>query len=441
MSSPIRFKINDFLEVRLENGDTVIYVAGKDFDICKKLLLSIPVAGVGDYDELKSIDDVADLLKWDVIKGQEGIKYDISPEAEFFGHCSNLQAFYEYNYDTRLLHSNIAFPLLKKLSSAGDSLAKRVFKEEIAKRLEENYAPINELFIEDNYFSYFSEQEIETYCPKKLDVYRLILASRGLTEIPPLIDKLPIQGLKSLNLISNRFSAFPSFILRNVSLEVLQLMENQLVYLPESINKLKKLRKLDLSRNKLKSLPNSIGDLKSLKKLNLSDNNLDTLPESIGNLTSLENLSVTNNKLQKLPESIGNLTSLENLSVTNNKLQKLPESIGDLINLEYINLSSNHLSFLPSILNNLKSLKSIDISNNKFKESSTLEFVKVLNLRAARNKANSKIKIAERFLGEHNFETIEQKSNVLRKIECLKIVMDFDDFEEIESRTHDLSFY
>ncbi|KKM01445.1 hypothetical protein LCGC14_1794370, partial [marine sediment metagenome] len=277
MSSPIRFKINDFLEVRLEDGDTVIYIAGKDFYICKKLLLNISVAGVEDYDELKSIDDVADLLKWDVIKGQEGIKYDISPEAEFFGHCSNLQAFYEYNYDTRLLHSNIAFPLLKKLSSAGDSLAKRVFKEEIAKRLEENYAPINELFIEDNYFSYFSEQEIETYCPKKLDVYRLILASRGLTEIPPLIDKLPIQGLKSLNLISNRFSAFPLFILRNFSLEVLHLMENQLVYLPESINKLKKLRKLDLSRNQLKSLPNSIGDLKSLKKLNLRDNNLDTL--------------------------------------------------------------------------------------------------------------------------------------------------------------------
>ena len=40
-----------------------------------------------------------------------------------------------------------AFPLLKQLTDVGDPLAKRVFKEEIVKRIESNYEPvINFLF-------------------------------------------------------------------------------------------------------------------------------------------------------------------------------------------------------------------------------------------------------------------------------------------------------
>ena len=45
-----------------------------------------------------------------------------------------MQVWYENNYDTRLLHSNFSFPLLKKLSEVGDLLAKKVFKYEIAQR-------------------------------------------------------------------------------------------------------------------------------------------------------------------------------------------------------------------------------------------------------------------------------------------------------------------
>ena len=66
----------------------------------------------------------------------------ITPKQEFWGHCSNIQAWVECEYDTRLLHSNLSFPLLKALSDAGDQLALIRFKEEIALRLEGGYFPV-----------------------------------------------------------------------------------------------------------------------------------------------------------------------------------------------------------------------------------------------------------------------------------------------------------
>ena len=42
--------------------------------------------------------------------------YQINSEMEFWAHCSNIQAWAENNYDTQMLHSNLSFPLLKKLN-------------------------------------------------------------------------------------------------------------------------------------------------------------------------------------------------------------------------------------------------------------------------------------------------------------------------------------
>ncbi|MFX1237046.1 MAG: hypothetical protein ACFFAS_03805 [Promethearchaeota archaeon] len=50
----------------------------------------------------------------------------IPPETEFLVHCSNLQAWVEHGYDARLIHSNLAFPLLKRLCEVGDPQAKRM---------------------------------------------------------------------------------------------------------------------------------------------------------------------------------------------------------------------------------------------------------------------------------------------------------------------------
>ena len=126
------FVINDILSLRLEGDKTMIYIAGESFLQCKSLILNILKKNSEDYRFLQSIDEAAEVL------GRTSDPHlAIPPEIEFWGHCSNLQTWYEYGYDTRLLHRNLAFPLLKSLVSAGDVSAEKAFKEEIARRLAE----------------------------------------------------------------------------------------------------------------------------------------------------------------------------------------------------------------------------------------------------------------------------------------------------------------
>lgn len=153
------FTINEFLSLKLEESKTNIYVSGRLFVQCKFLLIHIPIEDTEDYDEIKSIDEAAGILGWRD-EGQEGVEYNIDPETEFWGHCSNLQTWYENDYDTQLLHSNLAFPLLKHLTDCGDPSAKKVFKEEIAKRIESGYLPVVLYLIEEKYLRYFSSEEL-----------------------------------------------------------------------------------------------------------------------------------------------------------------------------------------------------------------------------------------------------------------------------------------
>ena len=83
---------------------------------------------------------------------------EITPETEFWGHCSNLQTWVENYYDSRLLHSNLAFPLLKALVEAGDQEAKKVFKDEIAERFAQG-TPNVKLFLFNNSYLEFLNQE------------------------------------------------------------------------------------------------------------------------------------------------------------------------------------------------------------------------------------------------------------------------------------------
>jgi len=156
------FRVNEFLTLKLEEGNTNIYVNGEPFDQCKYLMLNIPIDETKRFEDIESIDEVAEQLGW-TYDGQEGVEYDIDPETEFWGHCSNLQAWYEHNYDTRLLHSNLSFPLLKKLVEVGDTVANKVFKEEIVKRFKsgcsnDNLPIITYLF--HGYFDYLEKNEL-----------------------------------------------------------------------------------------------------------------------------------------------------------------------------------------------------------------------------------------------------------------------------------------
>ena len=121
------FVVNNYIKLQLEEEKTVIYVGNREFWHCTFLLLNIPIEKISSFDEIESIDEVSQRLD----KSLEMNQGQIPPEVEFWGHCSNLQIWTEYDYDARLLHSNLAFPLLRELTKFGDPQAKKVFKDEI----------------------------------------------------------------------------------------------------------------------------------------------------------------------------------------------------------------------------------------------------------------------------------------------------------------------
>ncbi|MHA1194041.1 MAG: tetratricopeptide repeat protein [Promethearchaeota archaeon] len=150
------FIINEYITLRLEDGKSNIYVNEKLFTQCKYLLLSIPIEELHTYDSIESIDEAAELLDRSLEGKTENI---ILPEVEYWGHCSNLQVWAEMGYDTRILHRNLAFPLLKRLNKEGDVRARGVLKEEIVKRFIEGNKVVRIYLLKEGYLKHLNNDE------------------------------------------------------------------------------------------------------------------------------------------------------------------------------------------------------------------------------------------------------------------------------------------
>ncbi len=367
-------RINEFLTIKLDGEETVIYVGGDPFLLCKYLLLINPEKYI--KEEIDSIDEAADIYK----KRLEGehfnpLEVGITPEIEFLGHCSNLQVWVEYDYDTRLLHSNLSFPLLKKLTEVGDKNARDVFKEEIAKRLSFKNKNVGEFLLENDFIKYLSREELFNCIfpigsEKEIDFCIEIEKINSIRLVPRFIEErnssiwVGKEGITEIIIEGCRLKILPNSIGNLKSVNKLRLDYNLITALPDSIGNLSTLRNLSLQYNKIKTLPKSISNLNSLQYLYLNNNELTTLPDSIGNLKSLRYLFLDNNQLTALPDSIGNLNSLQYLSLENNQLSIIPESIGKLESLQELILSGNQVKHLPESIGALKSLQTICLDKN-----------------------------------------------------------------------------
>ncbi len=159
----------------MENNRTIIYVKGVKFNQCKYLLFNIPIHEIQSFNEIKSIDEAAEKLN-NPFEVFDQIKVKIPAETEFWGHCSNLQAWAENNYDSRLLHRNMAFPLLKKLVQEGDHIAKKVFKEEIAKRIASGHPSVISFLVKRRYLDFINREELEALVlDPNLDILKVLL--------------------------------------------------------------------------------------------------------------------------------------------------------------------------------------------------------------------------------------------------------------------------
>jgi WD40 repeat protein len=157
------FRINKYLTLKLDNESTGIYVDDELFSKCKFLLLNVPTYNRLKGDEDSSIDEVSKYLDDKLEIRSTPKELGLTPEDEFRGHCSNLQVWFENNYNPRLLHSDLAFPLLKKLTDAGDPLAKKIFKNEMHRRFASGHSAVITYLIAEGYLDYLNLAEFETF--------------------------------------------------------------------------------------------------------------------------------------------------------------------------------------------------------------------------------------------------------------------------------------
>ncbi len=148
------FKINDLITIKLEKRKTNIYVNNVMFIQCKYLLINLE--SDKEYEEIESIDDAKKHLSNKMERNHSIIK----PEDEYWGHCSNIQAWYENNYDLRIIHTNLGFPLLKRLCECGDKKALGTMKDEIFLRVEKGGYKAFKIL--ESYMTFLTPEEIES---------------------------------------------------------------------------------------------------------------------------------------------------------------------------------------------------------------------------------------------------------------------------------------
>ncbi|MHA1284835.1 MAG: zinc-ribbon domain-containing protein [Promethearchaeota archaeon] len=209
---PKKFKINEFITLKLEKNKIFIYIKGEKFLQCKYLLIDIPIEKVKKFDDINSIDEAIERL--DHSLEDPRLNSEIPIEIEFWGHASNLQAWAENDYDTRLLHHNFAFPLLKRLTDVGDKIAHRVFKEEIAKRLMSGYKVVRDYLIEENYLDYFNDDELDVL----LEHFRKEIYTSYYEKYKHKIESIELEAL--INIICSNLKFNTQFITINEGLEL-----------------------------------------------------------------------------------------------------------------------------------------------------------------------------------------------------------------------------
>jgi len=126
----LHVQVSEHLDLFYFDDKVHVAVNGKEVLTCAFLVASVSASD----EAISSIDELTNVEGVRVIEGESANDL-LSPEEQLVAHASNLQAWVENDYDTHLLHSNIAFTLLKKLSEAGDDNARRVLEGNIDERI------------------------------------------------------------------------------------------------------------------------------------------------------------------------------------------------------------------------------------------------------------------------------------------------------------------
>ncbi len=373
------FKINNYLKLKLEGGRTNIYVNNRLFRHCIYLLLNIPISKIEEYDEIRSIDEATTKLD----RTMERDHHKVPPETEFWGHCSNIQAWADNQYDTRILHRTLAFPLLKALVDAGDPIAKRKFKEEIAIRYATGHPTVISFLTQNGYLHYLTEDEFESMLAdidfSSIDEYsRKIIALLENIEEPESFSQVKQATSKFINKF--RF-AYKYLILLKALDKIpnsLQQAFVEIVYCQfksvRSFPMLKFLNKARINFNNLDlriiSYNTKLIGLITNSKVNLKNKMIEKVEKIKGlieNSDDIIELDLSNNRISEI-KGLENLKNLKKIYLKDNYIEKI-DGFEGLNNLELIDLSGNiNIEEIPDVLNHLPHLKIVKLTGCKIKK-------------------------------------------------------------------------
>lgn len=423
------FKVNEYITLKLEYGKTYIYIKGKRFDQCKFLLLEIEVDKISSLDDIESVDEAAQRLDGRLEPIENSLpELKIDPETEFWGHCSNLQVWVESNYDTRLLHSNIAFPLLKRLTEVGDLIAKRVFKEEIVKRIHSKYFPVVQYLEEEEYFDYLNreEKEIAFSDYDKVVVegetilvigYELYLSGMGIQKISEIKGLSKCTYLKKLVLAHNNIEKING--LENlVNLTDLRLNENKIKKI-EGLDNLANLNVLIFDKNQIEKIE-GLNKLVNLRELILSNNKIIKI-EGLENNYSILTINLRRNFIKKI-EGLESLKKLQKLYLSFNNIEII-EGLRDISKLVYLDISHNQISKIEG-LDTVNNLKQLLLEFNKIKK---IENLNVLNKLQELNISNNQIEKIEGLTNLNQLVELHLNDNPIKSIEGLENLHKLED--------------
>ena len=394
------FKINKFLTVRQEDNEVNIYVNNEKFSQCMYLLLNIPINQIQELDEINSIDEAAELLDHSLeVMEQQEIEQQIPIETEFWAHSSNLQAWAENFYDTRLLHSNLAWPLLKELYEVGDPQAKKIFKEEIAKRLTCGYEPIITYLLEEGYLDYLSQEEIESLTDdldfnviKTVLEYPALLISNEVVryqiqdKIQYFIDeafdynlkcdinkKIGIATKDLIEVCKDRYgNSFVSQIIHDLPEYIKKIFLNatffKIIHRHENyphelfidlLNSLREIYKEAL----IEFIVYEFTIIDVYGYIRLSEMNIKEITklEGLERLVDLYGLDLSYNNIREI-KGLEKQSNLELLNLSNNKISEI-KGLRTLKNLRILNLANNKITTVPDSILKLPALRELYLIN------------------------------------------------------------------------------
>ena len=401
------FKINELITLKLKDNKTLIYVGGEEFKQCKYLLLNIPIEKVSSFKEIKSIDEAKTIYNKELEKDKSIADFHIAPEQEFWAHCSNLQVWHEKKYDTNILHSNLAFPLLEKLVELGDPLAKNIFKEEIVKRVITGYSPVIDFLMVGKYIKILNDEELKTliydlFSKKKIVVLIKLFRSKYFNVFNEIEIKSLLKENEDLlkNLENEDFRSYLSEIFQHITLMTIKkqffgkdevyaeykdiikpkhgigLVRNINILIIQSkqhynrnskelkrITYLTELTRLRISQVNINNI-NNLAFLKGLKNLNelsIEHCNIRGI-KYLGLLKKLHSLYLGYNEITEI-KGLETLKNLKTLTLMDNQITEI-KGLKNLTELEYLHLSNNQITEIKG-LDTLKKLNHLDLSNNQ----------------------------------------------------------------------------